>query len=121
MGLKGMEGGRRVGLEGVKGIGFNGVTAIMKARQAGPFKSLFDFTERVEEGSINKRVLEGLVYSGAFDSLKPSECTSNQWRAPAFAPFQSRFWPATHTTQPTGPDQRNSIGSLQLPIPHHAP
>src|SRR5260370_33151466 len=85
MGLKGMEGGRRVGLEGVKGIGFNGVTAIMKARQAGPFKLPFDFPEGVEEGSINKRVLEGLVYSGAFDSLKPSEVTTNHWRARLFA------------------------------------
>jgi DNA polymerase-3 subunit alpha len=29
--------------------------------------------------------LEGLVYSGAFDSLKPSEGTSNRWRARLFA------------------------------------
>jgi DNA polymerase-3 subunit alpha len=53
----------------------------MRARQKGRFNSLFDFTERLDEGAINKRVLEGLVCSGAFDSLKPADVTSNEWRA----------------------------------------
>src|SRR5256886_2391515 len=71
----------RYGLAAIKGIGFASVSAIMKARETGPFRSLFEFAERVEEGAINKRVLEGLSCSGAFDSLKPDNCTSNEWRA----------------------------------------
>src|SRR5438876_1520948 len=53
IGFTALRGAIRYGLAAIKGIGFNSVTAIMKARQAGPFRSLFDFTERVEEGSIN--------------------------------------------------------------------
>jgi DNA polymerase-3 subunit alpha len=85
IGFTALKGAIRYGLAAIKGIGFNSVTAIMKARQAGPFRSLFDFTERVEEGSINKRVLEGLVCSGAFDSLNPSEGASHHWRSRLFA------------------------------------
>src|SRR5258707_15730232 len=80
IGFTALKGAIRYGLAAIKGIGFNSVTAIMKGRQGGPFKSLFDFTERVEEDSINKRVLEEMVYSGTFDSLKPNERTRNNWR-----------------------------------------
>src|SRR5207247_4459781 len=75
-----LKGAIRYGLAAIKGIGFASVNAIMKARETGPFRSLFEFAERVEEGAINKRVLEGLSCSGAFDSLKPDDCTSNEWR-----------------------------------------
>src|SRR5258708_39285108 len=85
IGFTALKGAIRYGLAAIKGIGFNSVTAIMKARHTGPFRSLFDFTERVEEGSINKRVLEGLVCSGAFDSLSPVGGTSNHWRGRRFA------------------------------------
>ena len=85
IGFTALKGAIRYGLAAIKGIGFNSVNAIMRARDAGPFRSLFDFAERLEEGAINKRVLEGLVGSGAFDSLKADGCTSNQWRARHFA------------------------------------
>src|SRR2546423_8246277 len=65
-----LKGAIRYGLAAIKGIGFASVSAIMKARETGAFRSLFEFAERVDEGSVNKRVLEGLVCSGAFDSLK---------------------------------------------------
>src|SRR5881398_3134796 len=68
IGFTPLKGAIRYGLAAIKGIGFSSVNAIMKARASGPFKSIFDFTERLDEGSINKRVSEGLVCSGAFDS-----------------------------------------------------
>src|SRR5438445_7150407 len=46
------------GLAAIKGIGFASVNGIIKAREAGPFRSLSEFAERVGDG-INKRVLEG--------------------------------------------------------------
>jgi DNA polymerase-3 subunit alpha len=71
----------RYGLAAIKGLGDSTVKAIIAARASGSFRSLFDFAERLEQGSITKRALESLVCAGAFDSLKPEmrECT--EWRA----------------------------------------
>ena len=70
----------RYGLAAIKGLGESTVRAIIEARNAGPFRSLFDFTERLEQGTINKRAFEGLVSAGAFDSLKPESRSLNEWR-----------------------------------------
>ena len=60
------------GLGAIKGVGEGPIEAIVEARKAGgPFKDLFDFCERVDSKSINKRVLEALVRSGALDLLGP--------------------------------------------------
>ncbi len=64
-----LQGAIRYGLEAIKGVGHSSVDAILEARQLGPFKSIFDFAERVGQRAINKRVLESLVCAGAFDSL----------------------------------------------------
>src|SRR5207244_7926772 len=61
VGFTALKGALRYGLAAITGIGFNSVKAIIKAREQGPFRSLFDFTERLEDGAINKCVLEGLV------------------------------------------------------------
>jgi DNA polymerase-3 subunit alpha len=71
----------RYGLAAIKGLGQSTVNAIITARQSGPFKSFFDFAERIEAGTLNKRSLESLVSAGAFDSLKPSARTANEWRS----------------------------------------
>jgi DNA polymerase-3 subunit alpha len=52
----------------VKGVGESAVEAVLAARQeGGPFKSLFDFCARVDPRRLNKKVIEALVKSGAFD------------------------------------------------------
>jgi DNA polymerase-3 subunit alpha len=56
------------------------VKAIIEARESGPFRSLFDFAERIEQGTIGKRALESLVSAGAFDSLKPESRSLSEWR-----------------------------------------
>ncbi|HEY6331120.1 MAG TPA: OB-fold nucleic acid binding domain-containing protein, partial [Blastocatellia bacterium] len=62
----------RFGLAAIKGIGQSVVSYIIDARNAsGPFKSLFDFTERVDSKALNKRAMESLIRAGAFDSLGP--------------------------------------------------
>ncbi len=59
----------RFGLEAIKGAGEKAVSAIRQAReQGGPFKSIFDFCERVELTAVNRAVIEALIKSGAFDS-----------------------------------------------------
>ncbi len=58
----------RFGLGAVRGVGDAAVQAILEARRdAGPFKTLFDLASRVDSRRINKKVIEALVKSGAFD------------------------------------------------------
>lgn len=59
------------GLGAIKGVGEGPVEAIVEARQQGVFKDLFDFCKRVDLKKINKRTLEALIRSGAFDRLGP--------------------------------------------------
>jgi DNA polymerase-3 subunit alpha len=58
----------RFGLGAVRGVGESAVQAILEAREAGgAFKHLVDFASRVDSRKINKKVVEALVKSGAFD------------------------------------------------------
>jgi DNA polymerase-3 subunit alpha len=59
------------GLGAIKGVGEGPVEAITEARQAGPFKDLFDFCARIDLKRVNKRTLGGLINSGALDRLGP--------------------------------------------------
>jgi DNA polymerase-3 subunit alpha len=60
----------RYGLGAVKGSGQSAIEAIIAARTAGgPFTSLFDFCKRVDKKQINRRTIESLIRSGAFDCL----------------------------------------------------
>lgn len=64
------EGNIRFGMAGIKGVGEGAVNSIIAIRdQEGPFTDLFDFIEKVNLTNINKKTLEGLVLSGAFDSF----------------------------------------------------
>ncbi|HEY0077961.1 MAG TPA: DNA polymerase III subunit alpha [Pyrinomonadaceae bacterium] len=80
-----LKGAIRYGLAAIKGVGQTSVEAIVEAREAGPFKSLYDFAERVGSRGLNKRVLESLVCAGAFDSLKPEAESRHAWRARLYA------------------------------------
>ena len=65
----------------IKGLGQSTVNEIINARMKGPFRSIFDFTERLEQGTINRKALESLVCAGAFDSIKPPGSELRGWRA----------------------------------------
>ena len=57
------------GLVAVKNVGEGAVEAIVEERREnGPYASLIDFCERVDLRKVNKRVVEGLIDCGAFDS-----------------------------------------------------
>ena len=67
------------GLGAIKGVGEGPIEGIVKARsEGGGFKDLFDFCERVDSKSLNKRVLEALIRSGAVDLLGPSGGDKNK-------------------------------------------
>ncbi len=60
-------------LGGIKAVGFEAISNIVKERILnGKFDSIHDFISRVNPKDINKLQLEGLVKSGAFDSLNPN-------------------------------------------------
>lgn len=62
--------GIRFGMAGVKNVGEGAVEAIIEARERqGRFEDLFQFCEEVDLRRVNKRVMEALIKSGAFDSL----------------------------------------------------
>ncbi len=57
----------RFGFSAIKNVGQAAITAILGAREAGPFSSFSDFLYRVELAKVNKKVLESLIGAGAFD------------------------------------------------------
>src|SRR5690606_11369296 len=58
----------RFGLAGIKGVGEQASQKIIAEREAnGPFQDFEDFVARVDSRALNKRVLEHLVKTGAFD------------------------------------------------------
>ncbi len=63
------EGGIRFGLAAIKNVGEGAVESIIAVRsEDGKFRSFFDFCRRVDLHKVNKRMLEGLIKAGAFDS-----------------------------------------------------
>jgi DNA polymerase-3 subunit alpha len=59
----------RYGLGAIKGSGQNAIEEILRAREEGPFKDLFDFCGRIDRRVVNRRTIEALIRAGAFDSL----------------------------------------------------
>ena len=61
----------RFGMLAIRNVGEGAIRSILLCRnERGKFKSLFDFCEQVDSRSVNKRVLESLIKSGALDSLE---------------------------------------------------
>ena len=61
------------GLGAIKGLGEGPIDNIIAARKDGPFSDIFDFCKRIDPKKVNKRALEALVRSGAFDQLGPGK------------------------------------------------
>jgi DNA polymerase-3 subunit alpha len=69
-----VDAGIRFGMAAIRNVGEGAVAAILKEREkSGAFTTIFDFTRRLAGNTlINKRLLESLVVSGAFDSVHPN-------------------------------------------------
>ena len=60
----------RFGLAAIKGMGTAAAECVIEEREKnGPYKSVFDFVERINLSSCNRRCMEALIYSGAMDSF----------------------------------------------------
>jgi DNA polymerase-3 subunit alpha len=73
----------RFGLSAVKNVGDSCVDSIIAAREDGPFEDIFDFCERVDSKTYNKRTLESLIKCGAFDNEGPSRAAMLEVHAKA--------------------------------------
>ena len=61
------------GLSAVRHIGQGAIEDLLAAREeTGPFQSLADLCDRVDPRVVNRRALEALIHSGAFDPLNPN-------------------------------------------------
>ena len=61
------------GLGAVKNVGESAVHEIVKEREKrGEYESLEDFLRRVDTWKVNKKVVESLIKSGAFDNIEPN-------------------------------------------------
>jgi DNA polymerase-3 subunit alpha len=73
----------RFGLSAVKNVGDNCIDSIIAAREDGPFEDIYDFCERVDSTTYNKRTVESLVKCGAFDSMDCSRAAMLEVHAKA--------------------------------------
>jgi len=63
-----LKGEIRIGLGGLKGVGEAAVETLIEERaKKGSFNNIFDLVKRVNQRTVNKKSLECLAYSGAFD------------------------------------------------------
>lgn len=64
------DGDVRFGLGAVKGVGEAAVESIVAERKKnGKFKDIYDFVERINFSSVNRKCLENIAYAGGFDSI----------------------------------------------------
>jgi DNA polymerase-3 subunit alpha len=60
-------------LGAIRNVGLEAMRHVIEVRETGGrFADIFDFLERVDPRSVNKRALEGLAKAGAFDSIHPN-------------------------------------------------
>ncbi|MBI5699747.1 DNA polymerase III subunit alpha [Candidatus Saganbacteria bacterium] len=68
--------GLRFGLTAIKNVGVGAIDSIIENREKdGPYKDQLDFFRRVDTRQCNKKVIESLIKSGAFDSLGLNRAT----------------------------------------------
>ncbi|KIL43829.1 DNA polymerase III subunit alpha [Jeotgalibacillus soli] len=65
----------RFSISAIKGIGAATARDLLEARKKGPFKDLFDLCVRVPAKSMNRKILESLVLSGALDDFSKDRAT----------------------------------------------
>lgn len=77
--------GIRFGMAGLRNVGEKAVEELVKERtKNGPFTSLFNFTSRLDTRVVNRRAIESLIESGAFDSCNKDKLSPAAYRSDLF-------------------------------------
>jgi len=97
----------RFGLAAIKGVGETAVETILKARnEGGKFTSLSDLCERVDGRTVNRKILEALIKSGACDGF-------GQTRATLFAQIERTLARAASILSDKQKGQSSLFGALE--------
>ncbi len=117
----GTRGAIRMGLDAIKSVGRPAVEAILRAREAGPFRGFTDFVRRIcaaaEGAPINKTAIENLIKCGALDGLPGHRAQFLAVLEPALgAASAARRQAACGQGSLFGGDE--SDGDSELPLPH---
>jgi len=107
----------RFGFSGLKGVGENAIQNIIEERtKHGPFSSIFDFAKRVNHRSANKKSLESLAYSGAFDCFKDITRAQYFYQAPGDIQGLEKILKFGSVYQANAVNTSNTLfGDLQMP------
>jgi DNA polymerase III subunit alpha len=103
----------RYALAALKNVGFGPVESMVRGREAGPYKSLEDFCERIDPKGLNKRQLENLVLAGTFDSL-------NANRRQVYETVEQMLRQSNAASEAKGSSQNSLFGdaaSVRLSLP----
>jgi DNA polymerase-3 subunit alpha len=101
----------RFGLAAIKGVGEIAVQTILKARnEGGRFTSLSDLCERVDGRTVNRKILEALIKSGACDGF-------GQTRATLFAQIERTLARAASIVADRQSGQSSLFGALEEKAP----
>ena len=101
----------------MKGLGLSAMQALVEEREAnGPYRDLFDLTERVDPGALNRSAVEILVKCGALDALGPN-------RAQHFAVVDRAVQAAANKARDAAPPARPacSAGTTTRTTPPKSP
>ena len=99
------DGGVRFGLSALKGTGQGAIDDVIAERMAnGPFKDFPDFVLRCAP-FINKRIIEGLILAGAFDSM-------GKTRSQLFAVYDDVYSRAVGIAKQKSGDQMSFFGEF---------
>ena len=60
----------RFGLLALKNVGRTLIATVVRERSGTPYRSLYDFCKRLHGTEINRRAVESMIKSGAFDNLE---------------------------------------------------
>ena len=107
----------RFGFSGLKGVGENAIQNIIEERNKhGHYTSIFDLAKRVNHRSANKKSLESLVYSGAFDCFEDIIRAQYFFQAPGDMQGLEKILKFGSVFQAQNASSANTLfGELQMP------
>jgi DNA polymerase III subunit alpha len=107
----------RFGFSGLKGVGEAAIDNIIEERKKrGAFASIYDLAKRVNQRSVNKKSLESLAYSGAFDCFKDIHRAQYFFAPPGDSPGLERIIKFGNVYQSQSANATNTLfGDLQMP------
>jgi DNA polymerase III subunit alpha len=107
----------RFGFSGLKGVGEAAIENIIEERnKRGIYPTIYDLVKRVNQRSVNKKSLESLAYSGAFDCFKDIHRAQYFFAPPGDVAGLERLIKFGNVFQSQSANATNTLfGDLQMP------